>query len=488
MEQNILSGLKPEKVWQHFTAISMIPRCSQNEDNIRRYITEQAEKRGLEWNTDNAGNVVIRVPATEGFESKQTVVLQGHMDMVCEKNADTSHNFATDPIALRRDGDFLSADGTTLGADNGIALAIGLAVIDDQETEHGPLELLFTTDEESGLTGALGLDPALIQGRTLVNLDSEEEGVFYIGCAGGGITSAKLPITMEERPTDTAAFTLKVTGLKGGHSGANIHEGRGNSIKIAARLLWDLHKKHPEADLRISDFNGGNKHNAIPRECFVTFTVSGIAMDKTSTRIKALAATIGEEFSDIDPNLNIDVREAESGPSYTLNDQSTRLLINTLFTLPHGVDEMSRAVPGLVATSTNLAAVSIENETVHLLTSQRSERNSTRDYMIDRVTALLQRAGAEVTYETIYPAWTPDPNNPLAPLFSDIYRRTTGKEPTITAIHAGLESGVIGDKFEGMRMISLGPDLEEVHTPDERLSISSVERIWKLLQHVLREL
>jgi dipeptidase D len=488
MERNILSGVKPEKVWEHFTAISMIPRCSQNEDGIRKYLTEQADSRGLEWDGDEAGNIAIRVPATSGYENRETVVLQGHMDMVCEKNADTSHNFATDPIKLRRDGDTLHAEGTTLGADNGIALAMGLAVLDDPEAEHGPLELLFTTDEESGLTGALGLDPALIRGRTLINLDSEEEGVFYIGCAGGVVISSRIPVEKEASPAGAAAFTLSITGLKGGHSGANIHEGRGNSLKIGARLLWELDDKVKGARLQLADLQGGGKHNAIPREFFLTFTASGDVKDRVREQIETLAETIREELADIDPDLSVTLEEAEQSPGEVLTRESTATILHCLFTMPHGVDEMSRAVEGLVATSTNLAAVELEEQELQLLCSQRSERISTRDYMADRVTAILRAAGGSVTYETVYPAWTPDPDNPLVPIFSDIYTRKTGKKAVITAIHAGLESGVIGDKFEGMKMISLGPDLEEVHTPKERLTISSVERVWELLKDVLREI
>jgi dipeptidase D len=487
MESNILSGVKPEKVWEHFTAISMIPRCSGNEEGIRRYIIEQAKTRGLEWKTDSTGNVVIRVPATRGYEDRQPVVLQGHMDMVCEKNADTTHNFATDPLKLRRDGDTLYAEGTTLGADNGIAVAMGLAVLDDDDIEHGPLELLLTVDEESGLTGAMGLDPSLLSGRTLINLDSEEEGVFYIGCAGGAITSASVPVRKEKAASGIAAFTLRVTGLKGGHSGANIHEGRGNSIKIAARMLWDVHAHSEGADLRIAELAGGGLHNAIPREAFFTFTVAAGAADDARSRIESMAGNIKSELADVDPGLQISLEEA-SAPQELLTAESSANVLRTLFILPHGVDEMSRAVEGLVATSTNVANAKIEGNTLHLLTSQRSERNSTRDYMLERVTAILKAAGGEVKYETIYPAWTPDPDNPLAPRFSDIYEKKTGKKAVVTAIHAGLESGVIGDKFEGMNMISLGPDLQEVHTPKEHISISSVERIWDLLREVLREL
>jgi dipeptidase D len=333
----------------------------------------------------------------------------------------------------------------------------------------------------------MGLDPALISGRTLVNLDSEEEGVFYIGCAGGAITSARIPVQWEQTPEESSCFSVKITGLKGGHSGANIHEGRGSSLKIGARLLWEARRAVEGADLRIAELSGGGKHNAIPREFFLTVTAAEGKAQELRSRIDSLTATIAEELADIDPGLQVSLDDA-AAPGRVLTTESTENVLRCLFTMPHGVDEMSRAIEGLVATSTNLAAAELEEQHLRVLSSQRSERNSTRDYMMARVTALLEAAGGEVSYETIYPAWTPDPDNSLAPLFSDIYERRTGSRPVVTAIHAGLESGVIGDKFDDMQMISLGPDLHEVHTPEEHLSISSVARVWSLLREVLRQI
>ncbi len=484
MADNPLSNIEPADVWSYFYAISQIPRCSTQEDRIRTYLIDQAKSRGLDYGTDEIGNVIIRIPASSRYESRPTVVIQGHMDMVCEKNKGTEHDFASDPLHLQRDGDILFAEGTTLGADNGIALAMGLALL-DTDTPHGPLELLFTTDEESGLTGALNLDPSLITGRILLNLDSEEEGVFYIGCAGGVTTIGDIPVEWSSPAERAAAVSVSITGLRGGHSGADIHEGRGNAVKLGSRLLWQLLEEYP---IRIAQIEGGGKHNVIAREFFVTFTLPKNQKGQLIEKVEELGRTFKAEFGDIEPNMKVEVKEANAVPEKVLSPKTTSRSINALYLIPHGVDEMSRAIEGMVETSTNLASVTLRDYDVHMTTSQRSSMISKRDDICARVTAAMRTAGAKVQYKAVYPAWTPNPDNPLIEIFSSAYRKLSGQDPTVTAIHAGLESGVIGDKFSDMHMISMGPNLHDVHTPDEHISISSVGRIWKLLTKVLPEL
>ncbi|MFO7730841.1 MAG: aminoacyl-histidine dipeptidase [Spirochaetia bacterium] len=485
MSTTTLSGIAPENVWRFFEEISQIPRCSQNEDQIRAYLTNFAETRSLQHIQDTAGNIIIKKPATPGNEHTRGVILQGHMDMVCEQNSHVKHDFSKDPIKLVKDGPWLKADGTTLGADNGIALAIALAVLDSDTIEHGPLEALFTTDEESGLTGAMELDPAVLDGRILMNMDSEEEGVFCIGCAGGVTTSGWCPIEWSPTPAGYVYYKLSVTGLKGGHSGGDIHENRGNAIKFAVRILWNLLEK---VDVRIAGLDGGGKHNAIPRECFVTFVAPANQQEKTLQIIDDIRNNIAAEYQDIEPELHISLEHEETAPEKVLSPKATFKAVNCVFMMPHGVDEMSRTIPGMVETSTNLASVNLQDYEVQIITSQRSSSASKRDNMANRITAILRCPGARVSYSALYPAWTPDPENPLIDVFKSIYRKLNNSDPEFTAIHAGLECGVIGDKFPDMTMISFGPDLQEVHTPNEQLSIPSVERTWKMLIEALKSI
>lgn len=485
MSDTVLQGIEPEKVWRFFEEISQIPRCSQNEEQIRTYLKKFAEQRNLNTAQDAVGNLVIKKPATQGNEKAKGVILQGHMDMVCEKNSTTQHDFSKDPIKLYKDGDWLKADGTTLGADNGIAIAMALAVLDSNTIEHGPLEALFTTDEESGLTGALGLDPAILDGRILVNMDSEEEGVFYIGCAGGVTTSGWCPIEWSPTPEGYVYYKLSVTGLRGGHSGGDIHENRGNAIKFGVRILWNLLEK---VDVRIATLEGGGKHNAIPRESFVTFVAPENQQENILQIVDDIRHNISIEYQDIEPDLDITLEHIQEAPEKVLSPKATFKAINCLFMMPHGVDEMNRSIPGLVETSTNLASVTLQDYEVQIITSQRSSMVSKRDNMANRITAILRCPGARVSYAAVYPAWTPDPENPLIDVFKSVYQKLNNSDPEFTAIHAGLECGVIGDKFPDMTMISFGPDMQEVHTPNERLSISSVERIWKMLIEALKSL
>ncbi|GAB4169018.1 MAG: aminoacyl-histidine dipeptidase [Calditrichia bacterium] len=483
MSRDVIENLEPKLVWHYFYEISQIPRCSRNEEKVREYVLNFAKEHGLEYKLDSVGNVAIKKPATPGMENKPGVVIQGHLDMVCEKNAGTEHDFSKDPIKLKVEGEWLTADGTTLGADNGIAIAMALAAMADENLQHGPLEALFTIDEETGLTGATELASDMVDGRILLNIDSEELGALYIGCAGGKDTEGFLPIEWTGTPSGYKAVQLAVTGLKGGHSGLNIHEGRGNAIRLATRVLYNANKS---LDFHVYHAEGGSKHNAIPREAFVKLVVK----ESDLGALKELAATFENifkgEISDIEPDLKVSVEEIDENPAQVFSKNTQTKMIQMLYALPHGVMEMSRAVPGLVETSTNLAVLTTQEKQISVLTSQRSSVMSARDDIADRVTAIFEAVGAEAHQGGGYPAWTPNPDSPLLKLCKDVYKKLSGKEPEVKAIHAGLECGIIGDKFEGMDMISFGPDIQGAHSPDEKVKIKDVEIIWNFLKEILQ--
>ena len=480
-----LQGLSPGNFWKRFYEISQIPRCSGKEGKILRYLKKFAEDHDLKWKQDVVGNVVIRKAAAPGYENRPIVILQGHVDMVCEKNEGTDHDFSTDPIKLRREGEWLTADGTTLGADNGIAVAAALAVLEDKGLEHGPIEALFTVDEETGLTGALKLDPAILEGKILLNLDSEEEGTFYIGCAGGKHTRGFFPVEFEAPPDECIAYEAVVSGLRGGHSGVDIHLGLGNAIRLGIRYLNVLSE---ELGIRIYDIHGGGKHNAIPREMFVKFLVSPRDEKKVEDTAREYDGIFKKEQGDIEPEVQLSLKRLEENPSSVFSQSFTRKIIRVLYAMPHGVIGMSRAVEDLVETSTNLAAVSLREQEVEILTSQRSSRISAREDIAARMMSLIQLSGGQGRHESAYPPWEPDPGSELLAASKMVYQKLTGKDPLIKAIHAGLECGVIGAKFKGMTMISFGPDLEGVHTPEERIKINTVESFWNFLLALLKEI
>lgn len=482
---------EPELLWNYFSAISAIPRCSCREEAVRSYVIEEADRFGLEYGTDPAGNVVIRKPASPGFETRPTVVLQGHLDMVCEKDQDTDHDFSRDPVTLVREGDWISADGTTLGADNGIAVAMMLALLAGDETA-GPLECLFTVDEESGLTGAMKLAPELLTGRILINLDSEDEGIFYIGCAGGETAHVAIPLVRERYRSQSAVpVRVSVAGLQGGHSGIDIHEGRGNSIVLGARLLQKVRTMHPA--VKLVDFRGGGKHNAIPREVILDLVCPGpeevVSLQDTGA---AMEAVFREELASVEPDLCIRVESlrhnTSGGPEgfLVLSPSSAEVLNDLMLSLFHGVLGMSSTVPGLVETSANIAAVDLTADAAKILTSYRSSRDSLVDWASSRVVATTRRAGGTCTLSDRYPAWPPRRESPIMDIAVQVYREIYGKDPIVTVVHAGLECGVIRDRVGEMDMISLGPDIRGAHTPRERVSVSSTERTWKLLLAILR--
>ena len=481
MSRSAIEGLKPAAVWEQFYQLSRIPRESGNEEGVRNYILGFVKELGLESWTDKVGNVVIKKPATPGYEAFPVAILQGHMDMVCEKNRGTDHDFSRDPIKLINQGEWMAADGTTLGADNGIALAMALALVSDDSLSHGPLELLFTVDEETGLNGAMGFDPSRLEGRILINLDSEEEDTLYIGCAGGVNTEGTLPVQWEPSPRDWKPYTLSITGLTGGHSGGDIHKNLGNALLMGAALITELRL----LGARLTGFSGGGKHNAIPRECFAELLVAPDQAKEAEKLVAAGAAGFIAEWSDIEPGLKIEFSVADTVPQEVLTDDSFQKVGDLLFSMPHGVIGMSRKIENLVETSTNMAQADLNGERLHILTSQRSSSNFLRDNAGAKVLACIRAAGGEAWHNSLYPGWNPNPSSPLLGIARTAFQSVMGHAPHIKAIHAGLECGVIGAKIPGIDMISFGPDLEMVHTPQERMRISSVEKIWNLLLEVL---
>ncbi|MEJ2637582.1 MAG: aminoacyl-histidine dipeptidase [Calditrichia bacterium] len=481
-----IEGLKPQLLWEHFYEISQIPRCSKEEEKVRDHIVKVAQRNNFEYKMDKVGNVVVKKPATPGMENKPGVVLQGHLDMVCEKNKDTKHDFKKDPITLVRDGDWMTADGTTLGSDNGIGVAAALAVMESKEIKHGPLEFLFTLDEETGLTGATEIAKDMLDGRLLLNMDSEEDGALYIGCAGGKDCEIFLNPDTEKVPGGFKAVQVKLSGLVGGHSGLNINEGRGNAIKLLTRFLW---KVLPQVGGRLGSFEGGSKHNAIPREAEAVVFLPSDKIGDLKTIAKEYDQIFREEFKSTDPNMTLSILESGfDAPKEMFTSQLHNRLLNLLYTIPHGVLAMSHAIPGLVETSTNLAVVSIMNNKISILTSQRSSVGSALTGLHDMVRACGFQAGAEVYGGGGYPAWKPNPDSPLLHQAKETYKKLFGKEPEVKAIHAGLECGIIGDKFPGMDMISFGPTIEGAHSPDERVQISTVEKFWKFVEGLLLNL
>ncbi len=484
--KDVIQGLEPQWLWEHFYQIAQIPRCSKHEEKVREYVIAVAERKGADYQVDDVGNIVVRKPASPGKENKPIVVLQSHLDMVCEKNKDVQHDFSKDPIQLERDGDWLTARGTTLGADNGIGVAAALAVLDSNRLSHGPLELLFTVDEETGLTGANGLGSDMLEGRLLLNLDSEEDGAIYIGCAGGRDTEFFLRLQTEKVPSGYQPVLIVLRGLQGGHSGLNIHEGRGNAIKLLARFLWNV---APGLHLRLAAIEGGNKHNAIPREADALVFLPGEQMGRLTEAAEKFQEIFRDELRLIDPGVKITVQHhGFQTPETVFTPSFQENLLNLLYALPHGVIHMSLAVPGLVETSTNLAVVKTEPDTLRILTSQRSSVESRLDEICEMMAAVGRLVQAEIRRGDGYPAWQPDPDSYLLKSAREVYKNLYGKDPEVKAVHAGLETGIIGDKYPGMDMISFGPTILGAHSPDERVQISTVQKFWDFLLALLDRL
>lgn len=481
-----VADLAPQALWKHFDEILTIPRGSKNEKAMRSYVLGLAERKGLAVRTDAAGNAVVSKPASAGKEGAPTVVLQSHLDMVNEKNSDVAHDFERDPLVPRREGEFVKATGTTLGADNGIGVAAMLAVLEADDLVHGPLEFLFTVDEEAGLNGASDLDPSLISGKLLLNLDTEEENEVTIGCAGAGMSHLSLPLAGGPAATGgdgSVALTVALTGLKGGHSGMEIHLPRGNAIKLLARALYAASLAHP---VHIGSLRGGGKHNAIPREASALVFVRPEDREAVTSALQKEAAAIQAEYPG-EPDLRLETREAAVATDLW-TAESGRKALAFVQALPHGVLAMSQDIEGLVETSTNLAAVEPQNGSLAVLLSTRSSVGSALRATRQRIRAAADLAGASVEENRGYPGWKPNPRAGLLRTFRELHRRITGKEAALRAVHAGLECGVIGEKVPGMEMISFGPLIQGAHSPDERVHVASVERFYHLLTATLAEL
>ncbi len=481
MEHQIAT-LHPQRLWHYFLEICKIPHPSKKEDRLAAWLLGFARDHGLEGLRDETGNVLIRKPAMPGYEDRKTVILQSHLDMVCEKNSDTPHDFDNDPIQPWIDGDWIKAKGTTLGADDGIGIAASLAILEATDIPHGPIEALFTVDEETGLTGAFGLKPDLLKGRILLNLDSEDEGQIFIGCAGGRDSVGMIPLeTIPVSPT-AVAYKVAVTGLKGGHSGDDINKGLGNAVKLLNRFLWNATN---DLGVRIASMDAGNLRNAIAREGFAVITLAKAKAVKLEKAAKKYEAAIREEYKVTEPGLRFAVESCEL-PSSVMKPALQKRLLNALYACPHGVIAMSQEIPNFVETSTNLASVKMKEGQILVTTSQRSSVESAKKDVSDMVASVLKLAGATVEQSAGYPGWKPDPSSKILQATVDSYRRLFNQEPQVLAIHAGLECGLVGAIYPGMDMVSFGPTIKGAHSPDERPDIPSTVKFWELTLDVLR--
>ncbi len=481
---NVFDGLEPKLVWEHFYNINQIPRCSKNEEGARAYVKGVADRLNLSYKEDAVGNIVIKKPATAGMENSPIVILQGHLDMVCEKNKGTVHDFDKDPIKMLIEDGWVTADGTTLGADNAIGVCMGLALLEDNNLAHPALEVLCTIDEETGMTGAMGLEPGFLEGNVMLNLDTEEEGALYIGCAGGKHTIMTKKIEWEDMPAGLKTYSVKINGLRGGHSGLNIIDQFGNAIKLLSRMIYKLGETF---SYRLVSFNGGTAHNAIPREAEVVLALDEDAHKKLQDLTELYAEVFSDEFSAVEKNITFAMEELANAPK-VFSDKMGRNTIAFLYSIPHGVEAMSQAVEGLVETSTNMAIIETRKDEVYLLTSQRSSVASSIIDMADKVKASAELAGFDVEQGGGYPAWQPNPDSNLLKACKEVYSKKYGEEAEIKAVHAGLECGIIGEQFPGMDMISLGPDILGAHSPDEKVKIDSVKNVWEYLLDVLKAL
>ncbi len=482
--KDIMKDLKPARVWHYFGEIMQIPRPSKHEERISAYLVEWGRSHGLETKSDRLGNVLIRKPASKGYEQSPGVCLQAHMDMVCEKNADKKFDFMTDAIQPVLDGEWLTADGTTLGADDGIGVATILAILEDDKLKHPALEALITVDEETGLTGANGLSRSWLKSEILLNFDDEDEGEYCIGCAGGIDTTADLDYRLVATPRGHKAFRIRVSGLKGGHSGDDINRGRACANKLLNRILWGGTYSH---SMRLASVDGGNLRNAIAREAEAVVTMPEADVRAFKTMVTRLGKAMQFEFRSTEPDLKVELRAVDT-PKQVVDVEAQTKLVNLLYAIAHGVLAMSREIENFVETSTNLASVKMRDGVFHIATSQRSSVESAKLAAAQKIEATFRLAGARVSHSDGYPGWTPNPDSRVLKVGVDVYKKMYGKEPIVRAIHAGLECGLIGEKYPQMDMISYGPTLRGVHSPDERIEIKTVEMFWNQTLEILKRL
>jgi dipeptidase D len=482
---SVLGNLKPAAIWNHFEAMCAIPHPSKHEEAMREYVVNFAKKNNLEYEVDEVGNVVIRKPATKGMEDRMGIIFQGHLDMVPQANSDANHDFEKDPIKPRIDGEWVKATGTTLGADNGIGVCAALAVLEAKDLVHGPVEALFTIDEETGMTGAFGLKPGYLKGDILMNLDSEDEGELFIGCAGGTNALAEFKYDTVAVPADSVSYKLVVKGLKGGHSGCDIHLGRGNSNKLLFRFLRQAERSF---GLRLAEVDGGTLRNAIPREAFAVVTVPAANVKAFEAEVKSYEDIVKKEFVTADPGLEVKLEKADM-PKGVFDEKTQKNLINCIFALPNNVIRMSNDMPGLVETSTNLAIVKSDDaeKKVSVICLLRSSVDSGKEALERKMESVFELAGSsKIVFDGQYPGWKPNPKSPILQVMLEGYKKQFGTTPKIAAIHAGLECGLIGGVFPNLDMISFGPTIRNPHSPDEMCNIATVGKFWDYLVETIK--
>ena len=477
-----VNELEPKILWKHFHGLTQVPRPSKKEEKILAYLKQLLAELGHAYEQDETGNLVVRKPATPGYEKAPTVLIQGHVDMVCEKNKETQFDFDNDPIVAYVDGEWVTAKGTTLGADNGIGVAAGLAVLESRDLVHPPMEFLFTVDEETGLTGAKGLKPGFLKSEIMLNLDSEEDGALYVGCSGGMDTAGVMTMVTAPAPAAHEALEIMISGLKGGHSGLDIHTGRGNAIKFITRVLNSLRKDFPT--IAFSSMLGGSKRNAIPREAEVIVYVPKSDTDAIIAKMAGFTEVFLNEIHTVEPDLKVTARRVE-GNGTVLADAQFTTLLDVLQAMPHGVLKMSADIDGLVETSTNLATVTIDGGKLVIGTSQRSSVESEKFDAVAMAEAVLRLAGLEVVMGDGYPGWKPNLESRALKFVRQSHKELFGTDPEIKAIHAGLECGLIGEVYPNMDMISFGPTIQGAHSPDERLNIPTTGKFWQLVVRTL---
>ncbi len=482
---SLLAELNPAPIWRFFEEICKIPRLSKNEEKIRKYLLGFAKKHNLESKEDSVGNILIVRPASPGMENRKTVVLQSHMDMVGEKNSDYHHNWSSDPIKPVIEGEWVTAKVTTLGADDGIGIAAQLAILADKTLKAGRIEALFTVDEETGMTGATNLNPGFFTGRILLNLDSEDEGILFIGCAGGMDTVGTLKYDPVKVSRELSAFEISINGLHGGHSGDEIHKGYANAIKLMNRLLRTLSNQF---EISLSRFDGGNLRNAIPREAFAEILFDESLADQIRRTVDNIQTDMSAEFGVVEKEMKITIKVV-ARPSLSLDKQAQTRLLDAITCCPHGVIAWSAEMEDLVETSTNLASIRFsDNNTIKIVTTQRSSLASAKADAAATVASCLKLAGAGVAHSDGYPGWKPSLRSEILRITRESYTRLFGKEPMVRAIHAGLECGLIYEKFDGIDMISFGPTIRGAHTPEEKIEIKTVHMFWDLLTDVIRNI
>jgi dipeptidase D len=479
-----VNDLNPRQIWKNFASLLNIPRPSKKEERIIAFMKSFGENLGLETIVDETGNVIIRKPATPGKENVKGVILQGHLDMVPQKNSDKIHDFENDPIEAVLDGDWLKANGTTLGADNGMGVAAAMAILEATDIEHGPIEALFTIDEETGMTGAFELKAGLLQGDILLNLDSEDEGELYVGCAGGTNANISFKYKEESIPAGWKAYRLVVKGLKGGHSGLDIVLGRGNANKLMIRYLRHAVKRH---NLLLCSIDGGSLRNAIPREAFATIVADASKEEKLKSCVKEYFDIFRKELAVTEPFLEFFIEPTET-PSAAIDAATTANLINAVYGCPNGVIRMSDSLAGLVETSTNLAIVKSDKGVIQVRCLLRSSVDSAKQDLEEMISSVFELAGADIVLDGKYPGWKPNPNSTILNVMKDTYNKNYGKIPEVKAIHAGLECGILGGNYPNWDMISFGPTIRFPHSPDEKVNIPSVQMFYNFLVETLKNI